>query len=146
MNSMRKPLLIALVLGLTCSVCVAVDPPKPEVLQQMYKDTVAQLKDAQDRKNELAGQNDKLLAQIKQLQADLADRQAKIDALTQDQAELARRTLTLRAWNAAWQVFIQNDMELRSRWNVFLEQALGDDPSQAPAVPVSVSGGASRDF
>ena len=143
---MRKTVLLAVVLGLTCSVCVADDPPKPEVLQQMYKDTVAQLKDAQDRKNELAGQNDRLLVQIKQLQSDLADRQAQIDALTQDRSELARRTLALRAWNAAWQVFIQSDMELRSQWNVFLEQALGSDSSQLPAVPVNSPPGPAHDF
>jgi septal ring factor EnvC (AmiA/AmiB activator) len=143
---MRKPLFIAIVLGLTCSVCVADDPPKPEVLQQMYKDTVAQLKDAQDRKNELASQNDKLLAQIKQLQKDVADRQAQIDALTQDRSDLARRTLTLRAWNAAWHVFMQNDLELRSRWNVFLDQALGSDPALAPVLPTNASAGNSYDF
>jgi septal ring factor EnvC (AmiA/AmiB activator) len=134
---MRKPLLILFALTLTCSVCVADDPPKPEVLQQMYKDTVAQLKDAQDRKNELAGQNDKLLDQVKDLQKTLADRQAEIDALNRDRAELARRTLTLRAWNAAWQLFIQNDLELRSRWNVFLEQTLAPDSSPAAITPAN---------
>ena len=143
---MRKSLLITLVLALTSSVCVADDPPKPDVLQQMYKDTVAQLKDAQDRKNELAGQNDKLVAQIKQLQSDLADRQARIDLLTQERSELARRTLTLRAWNAAWQVFIQNDLELRARWNVFLEQSLGSESIEPPAVPVSSPTGPAHDF
>jgi septal ring factor EnvC (AmiA/AmiB activator) len=143
---MRKTLTLAIVLVMTCSVCVADDPPKPEVLQQMYKDTVAQLKDAQDRKNELASQNDKLLAQIKQLQKDLADRQAQIDALTQDRSDMARRTLTLRAWNAAWHVFMQNDIELRSRWNVFLDQTLASDPGLTPVAPVSASAGASYDF
>jgi len=49
----------------------AQDEPKPDQLKRMYDDALAQLKQAQDRKNELAAENDKLNAKLTDLQKQL---------------------------------------------------------------------------
>jgi DNA repair ATPase RecN len=110
------------------------DAPKPDVLQQMYKDTLAQLKTAQDRKNELAADNDKLTARISELEKQLADNQASIDALRRERADFSSRNFTLRAWYAAWQGFLSDDSDLRARWNVFLDHSLLTYPASLPEI------------
>ncbi len=81
-----------------------------KALQAKYDDAVAQLKAAQDRKNELSVENDALKARL----ADLEGRLKQIDD------ESAERTFGLRASNAAWRAFLETRPELRPAWDRFL--------------------------
>ena len=66
---------------------LAEDPPKPEQLKQMYDDTLAQLKNAQERKTQLAAENE-------QLKAKLADLQKQLDVAQAKNAELQKQAST----------------------------------------------------
>jgi len=118
-------------------VMACVSPPlraqpqsNPDDLSKKYEDALTQLKAAQDRKNELATENEQLKARIAELekQADEHRRAA---------AEFAQNTFFLRSHYAAWQTFIDRYPQLKTRWRVFLEGGLlgpdelpeGFDPS-----------------
>ncbi|MGH7178256.1 MAG: hypothetical protein ACREJC_12820, partial [Tepidisphaeraceae bacterium] len=97
-------------------------------------DTLAQLKAAQDRKNELATENEKFKAQI-------AEIQKQLDELKGSAAQYAERTYFLRSQYAAWELFLMDYPPLRERWRIFLDagpvsadNALPDfsDPILAP--------------
>ena len=102
----------------------AQDQANPEDLNNKYQDALAQLKAAQDRKNELATENEQLKARIAEL-----ERQA--DEHRRAAAEYANNTFFLRAHFAAWQTFIDRYPQLKSRWRVFLEGGLLD-PGDLP--------------
>ena len=102
----------------------AQDQTNPEDLNNKYQDALAQLKAAQDRKNELATENEQLKARIAEL-----ERQA--DEHRRAAAEYANTTFFLRAHFAAWQTFIDRYPQLKSRWRVFLEGGLLD-PGDLP--------------
>ena len=68
---MRARTWALMALLLSATVAVAQDAPKPEQLKKMYDDALAQLKAAQDRKNELAMQNEQLTAKSAELQKQL---------------------------------------------------------------------------
>jgi hypothetical protein len=95
----------------------AQNQPNPDDLSKKYEDALAQLKAAQDRKNELATENEQLKARIAELekQADEHRRAA---------AEYAQNTFFLRSHYAAWQTFIDRYPQLKTRWRVFLEGGL----------------------
>lgn len=113
------PVLAALLAG--PSAMALQDAPNPEQLRRMYDDALQQLRVAQDRKNELAQENERLMVRINEL-----ERQVKRMTALAD--EFHERTLFLRAHHAAWKRFVARDPELLLRWRLFLE-------SDADAVP-----------
>ena len=102
-------------------VAKAQDQPSPDQLQKMYDDALAQLKTAQDRKNELAVENEKLTARIAELTKNLEESRKQA-------AGYAEQTFYLRSHYAAWQNFVRKYPALRQRWIVFLEAGLLDTP------------------
>jgi hypothetical protein len=80
---------------------------------------MTQLKAAQDRKNELANEYEKLKAQLEALQKQL-------DEANRLLANDSERTYLLRAREAAWNAFLDRDPRLRARWEIFLETPLAD--------------------
>lgn len=96
---------------------------RPEDLQRMYDDALVQLKAAQDRKNELATENEKLHAQIAQLQQQRDDALSRLADARREAAELAKQTWYLRAHHAAWEAFIAHRPRLKGQWDAFFNQA-----------------------
>ncbi len=111
----------AVVLG-AVSWSAAQDQASPDELNHKYQDALTQLKAAQDRKNELATENDRLNAKLAELEKQIAEanRQA---------AGFAERTFQLRSNYAAWQSFLKRYPHLLEKWNLFIES----DPLAAPA-------------
>src|SRR5690349_21387598 len=87
---------------LASTLALAQDAPKPEQLKKMYDDALAQLKAAQDRKTELAQQNEKLTAQIAEMTKELDRLRNEAVDLKRRDAETAERTFFLRSQYAAW--------------------------------------------
>jgi hypothetical protein len=107
---------------------LAQDNAQPEDYQKLYNQTLAQLKDAQNRKSELATANAQLTVQVadlqKQQQADaaqLADYKIQI-------ASYAERTFFLRSHYNAWTQFIAANPLVQLQWDLFIEK-------QAPVGP-----------
>ena len=113
----------------------AQNQPNQEDLSKKYEDALAQLKAAQDRKNELATENEQLKARIAEIEREANEHRRAA-------AEYAQNTFFLRSHYAAWQTFIERYPQLKTRWRVFLEGGLlgqdelpeGFDPSPLTAV------------
>jgi hypothetical protein len=105
---------------------------KPEDLQKMYKDTLVQLKAAQDRKAELATENEKLSAQVEGLQKQLAANSSQIADLKRQVADFSDRTFFLRSFFASWQQFITQQPPVRIQWQLFLQSSAPIDPAPTP--------------
>lgn len=74
----------------------AADTPSPDQLKKMYDDALVQLKSAQDRKNELAKENEDLKAKAEELGKDLATAQAQMQDLKREVADNAEKDFYLR--------------------------------------------------
>ena len=111
---------VALAAGAT--IALAQDANNPEQLKKLYDDALAQLKAAQDRKNELATQNEQLTAKVAELQKQLDQARGEMLELKRQDAENAEKSFYLRSHHAAWQTFIERYPELKSRWKQFLEK------------------------
>ena len=121
--------LAVVLLAIPAHVLHAADAPNPDQLKKMYDDTLVQLKAAQDRKNELAKENENLKAKVDDLNKQLAAAQAQIQDLRRAVADNADRTFYLRSYHAAWQVFLERYPDLMVRWKMFLERdASGTTP------------------
>ena len=123
-------------------VSLAADSPSPEQLKKMYDDALAQLKSAQDRKNELAKENENLKAKVEELTKDLAMAQSQVQDLKRENANNAEKDFYLRAYHAAWETFLKHYPELMARWKVFMESdnpltppEKAESPLSAPVVP-----------
>jgi hypothetical protein len=114
----------------------AEDEVKPEQLKKMYDDALAQLKAAQDRKAELAKENDALTAKVTELQKQLAASQEQIASLKREATESADKTYYLRAYHAAWQRFISNYPELTLKWKAYLGHGAFSLPADFPEYPL----------
>ena len=103
-----------------------------EQIRAQYDDAVAQLKAAQDRKNELQAENDRLAARVAELEAAVAAKgdEAKVSALAS-----ADRSFFLRSHYAAWQAFVADRPDVEAAWRQFVGVAYGADP--APGSPSS---------
>jgi predicted nuclease with TOPRIM domain len=121
---MRLLLTIALILTLT-SFSLAQDQGNLEELNRKYQDALAQLKAAQNRKNELATENDKLTAR-------LTDMQKQLDDAHRQSAAMAEQTFQLRSEHAAWQAFVQRYPKLAEEWRLFIESDPLSLPSNLP--------------
>jgi len=118
------------VLLLAVGAAWAQEGPGPVELRKMYDDVVSQLKSAQDRKNELSGENDRLtkkLAEVEKRAKSLENRNAELE---RDALEYAEKTYEHRAVAAAWRVFVGKNADVRTRWNKYLEGAAAGEDEQ----------------
>jgi hypothetical protein len=114
---------VALTVGAAGATMVrAQDADNPEQVKKLYADALAQLKAAQDRKNELATQNEQLTAKVAELQKQLDQSRSEMLELKRQDAENAEKSFYLRSHHAAWQTFIERYPELKARWKQFLEK------------------------
>ena len=136
---------VVVVILLLASVSLAQDEPKPDELKKMYEDALVQLKAAQDRKNELGNENEKLKNRIAELEKTAAEKQAQMDALQEQVAGYAEKTFFLRSHYAAWREFLLQHPQLLTRWKVFLESNVLDPQNELPPLidndwPLSAKG------
>jgi predicted nuclease with TOPRIM domain len=87
----------------------------------MYQDTLNQLKSAQERKTQLAAENEQLKAKVAELEKQLQANQARSADLEKQAAGHAEKTFFLRSHYAAWQEFLHRYPRLEIRWKLFLE-------------------------
>lgn len=99
----------ALLMLLTPVAALAEGEISQEQLQRMYDNVVAQLRAAQERRNELATEKEKLLAKVSELQKRLAESRG-------DAASLAASTFQLRAEYGAFQDFLRHNPAISLRW------------------------------
>jgi predicted nuclease with TOPRIM domain len=118
-------MLVAAVVVATAGLTQAQDQPNPEELNRKYQDALTQLKAAQDRKNELATENEKLTARVAELEK-------QIEQAKRESATFAEQTYQLRVQYAAWQSFLQIHPAMLARWRLFLESS----PLAFPQVPM----------
>ena len=111
---MRWMLIVAVAVAVLSQQARAQVDIKPDQLKKMYDDAQAQLKAAQDRKNELAMENEKLNAKV-------ADLQKQLEAAKADQATFAQRTFQYQATMNAWQAFLKHYPILAGRWEAYLQ-------------------------
>jgi len=111
-------------LALSAGLALAQDAANPEQLKKLYNDALTQLKAAQDRKNELATQNEQLTAKVAELQKQLDQARGEMADLKRQDAENAEKTFSLRSHHAAWQSFVDRYPELKARWKRFLKADL----------------------
>lgn len=124
--------LAVLLMWLGAATVLAQEPPQPAELQKMYDDALAQLKAAQDRKNELGIENESLKARIAELEKQMGDAQATVATLQASVAASADQTFFYRSYYAAWQVFLGEYPYLKAQWKYFLENGLLSVPHQGP--------------
>jgi septal ring factor EnvC (AmiA/AmiB activator) len=120
------------------AVVQAADTPTPDQLKKMYDEALVQLKNAQDRKNELAKENEDLKAKAEETGKDLAAAQAQLQDLKRDLADNDEKDFYLRAYHAAWENFIARSPELMARWKAFIGS---DVASTAPSTPPLIDPG-----
>ncbi|MDB5327132.1 MAG: hypothetical protein JWM57_2701 [Phycisphaerales bacterium] len=109
---MNRPLCIALLLAGLAASARAQSAPTAE----QYQDALNQLKAAQDRKNELATENQKLRQQI-------ADQDKKSTQQAERMSTLENRAYYLREHYAAWQQFIEQNAAVRVMWTAYFSNA-----------------------
>jgi predicted nuclease with TOPRIM domain len=125
---------LSLVVPLLASTASAQEAPKYEVLKKMYDDAIGSLKDAQNKKNELATKNEELAKQV-------ADLQKQLDAATKERDELQRqattyaeKTFNLRSYYASWQEFLKKYPTLQAKWKIFLDAELLKSGNETPSL------------
>jgi chromosome segregation ATPase len=116
---------VAAVVMATAGLAHAQDQTNPEELNRKYQDALTQLKAAQDRKNELATENEKLTARVAELEK-------QIEQAKRESATFAEQTYHLRVHYAAWQAFLRIHPAMLERWRLFLENS----PLAFPQVPM----------
>jgi predicted nuclease with TOPRIM domain len=136
---------VAVFLALSAGLALAQDAANPEQLKKLYDDALAQLKAAQDRKNELATQNEQLNTKVQELQKQLDHVRGEVLELKRHDAESAEKSFFLRSHYAAWQSFVENYPELKARWKRFLETDLLSGTIELPSMddpqfPLTTSG------
>ncbi len=110
----------------------AADTPSPDQLKKMYDDALVQLKSAQDRKNELAKENEDLKAKAEELSKDLAASQAQVQDLKREVADNAEKDFYLRAYHTAWQNFLKRNPDLLVKWKLFMQSDVTAAPQKTP--------------
>ncbi|HZN66482.1 MAG TPA: hypothetical protein VFB66_14430 [Tepidisphaeraceae bacterium] len=135
---MRPYVWVVTALALTGGLCgpgpsaLAQDASNPEQLKKLYDDALAQLKAAQDRKNELATQNEQLAAKLAALQKEVDGLRTEMVELKRRDAEAAENSFYLRSYHAAWQSFIERYPDLKAKWKRFLESDILSAEAEMP--------------
>jgi hypothetical protein len=104
---------------------LAQDGLSSDQLRRMYDDAVVQLKTAQDRRNELARENEKLRSRLIQLESI----QKELDKVQRDANITADKTFQARSEHAAFQEFLAANPFIRIQWQAFSGKNLLDAPS-----------------
>jgi septal ring factor EnvC (AmiA/AmiB activator) len=125
---MRRYVWLIAALFLLAGTALAEDKPNPDQLKKAYEDTLAQLKEAQNSKNDLAKENEKLGKQLEDVKKQLAGAQGQIENLKRDISDNDQKTFYLRSYQAAWENFMRAHPDLIVRWKLFL----GDDVLAVP--------------
>ncbi len=112
----------------------AADTPSPDQLKKMYDDALVQLKSAQDRKNELAKENEDLKAKAEELGKDLATAQAQMQDLKREVADNAEKDFYLRAYHTAWENFLRRNPELLAKWKLFIQSDIAAASQKMPEI------------
>jgi septal ring factor EnvC (AmiA/AmiB activator) len=126
----RRRIMMAILVGWSAiflsaaPIAKADDEPKPEQLKQMYENTLAQLKSAQERKTQLAAENEQLKAKVVELEKQMQAVATKAADLEKQSEAYAEKTFFLRAHYSAWQDFLRRYPRMQIRWRVFLENDL----------------------
>ena len=131
---MRVRIWAVAALLLSAGLVLAQDGTKPEQLKKMYDDALAQLKAAQDRKTELAQQNEQLTAKVGALTKELDGVRAEMVDLRRRDADGAERSFFLRSQYAAWQSFLDRYPEMKAKWNVFMDSTLLNPDGDADVI------------
>ncbi len=118
MNRLGKAMFGLLI---TTSIAAAQNSPTVEQLQQSYDEAMVQLKAAQDRKNELALENQKLTRRIAELEQQSADVKLKLEVLE-------NRAYFLREHYAAWHDFLRLNPPIAAMWSTFFN-SIGNNHS-----------------
>lgn len=101
-------------LMICASVALAQNQPTLEQLQKSYEESLVQLKAAQDRKNELAMENQKLQKRIQELESERQHLQEQIQTLE-------NRSYFLREHYASWQAFLDIHPSVQAMWSVYFK-------------------------
>lgn len=113
---------------------LAEDKPNPDQLKRAYDDALVQLKAAQNSKNDLARENDKLAKQVEDLKKELAGAHGQIENLKRQVSDNDQKTFHLRAFQSAWQNFLRAHPDLLARWKAFLAQDVLALPDEHPSL------------
>ncbi len=131
---MRVRIWAVAALLLSAGLVLAQDGTKPEQLKKMYDDALAQLKAAQDRKTELAQQNEQLTSKMGAMTKELETLRAEMVDLKRRDADSAERSFFLRSQYAAWQDFLGRYPEMKAKWNVFMDSTLLNPSAEAETI------------
>jgi septal ring factor EnvC (AmiA/AmiB activator) len=136
---------MGMLLLFSSAISLADEPINPEQLKKAYDDALVQLKAAQDRKAELAKENEALAAKVEELKKAVVTTQTQVDDLKREMADNDERTFYLRSYQAAWQSFIRRYPEVMARWKLYLGDSLLSVPQEIPDVinpdwPLPVNG------
>lgn len=104
-------------ISLSPIVLLAQEGLSTEQLKRMYDDAVVTLKSAQDRRNELAHENEKLQARLNVAEKQLAEQQAA-------SYQLADSTYQIRAEHSAFATFLRENPDILVKWQLFIEKSL----------------------
>ena len=115
----------AAVFALQAPCALAQDGLSSDQLRRMYDDAVVQLKTAQDRRNELARENEKLRSRLVQLEAV----QKELDKVQREANIVADKTFQARSEYAAFHEFLTANPLIRIQWRAFLGNDLPGVPS-----------------
>jgi septal ring factor EnvC (AmiA/AmiB activator) len=99
-------------------------------LRQAYDDTLAQLRDAQQRKTQLAAENEQLKAKVAELEKQVSAADAKAAELRRRNEQLSQTESYLHSHYAAFQQFLHRYPQLQMRWKTFLQSDLHSQPSR----------------
>ena len=121
---MRVACRLVLISAFLAAPALAQDEPKANQLKKMYDDALAQLKAVQDRRNELAKENEALAERVKALETQVAAAQSELTTLKLAAAGVAEKTFYLRAHYAAWQGFLERYPDLLAKWRGYLGTSL----------------------
>lgn len=110
-------LLLGAMIGFSPALLPAQDGLNSEQLKRMYDDAVVQLKNAQDRRNELAHENEKIRGRVAELEKQTTELQASLN-------KLADKTFQARSERAAFAEFLRENPPIQVQWQLFLEKTL----------------------
>lgn len=120
---------IALLPTLTLPAPRAAAEEDGQQLRQAYDDTLAQLRDAQQRKTQLAAENEQLKAKVAELEKQITAADTKAAELRRQNEQLSQTESYLHSHYAAWQQFLHRYPQLQMRWKSFLQTDLHSQPS-----------------
>ena len=149
MRSRLRGVVVAVVVMATLvsspAAALAQENPNPEQLKKAYDTALEQLKAAQERKNQLAAENEKLAATVADLQKQLTAANARMEDMKRVDAEQAEKSFILRSHYMAWRDFCKAYPEVMNRWKAFLGNQFLTAPDDAateildPQWPMSIA-------